>query len=77
MQVAQKVGRRRGLTQREGKKPKPQGRVYLEYPSNPVTAKEGSIAARRSICYGCLDIAAKVASMDTSRLCLSLTEQSH
>lgn len=38
--VAQKVGRRRGFTQREGKKPKPQGRVYLEYPSNPVTAKE-------------------------------------
>lgn len=43
-QVAQKVGRRRGVTQREGKKPKPQGRVYLEYPSNPVTAKEGSTA---------------------------------
>ena len=39
-QVAQKVGRRRGLTR--GKKPNPQGRVYLEYPSNPVTAKEGN-----------------------------------
>ena len=65
-QVAQKVGRRRGLTQREGKKPKPQGRVYLEYPSNPVTAKEGDIAIRLLICYGCMDTAvgAEVGSMN-------------
>lgn len=57
-QVAQKVGRRRGLTQREGKKkPKPQGRVYLEYPSNPVTAKEGNVAVCLPICHGCLDTA--------------------
>lgn len=53
-QVAQKVGRRRGFTQREGKKPKPQGRVYLEYPSHPVTAKEGENAAAVSFAkYNC------------------------
>lgn len=40
-QVAQRVGRRRGITQRAGKKQKQPDRVYLEYPTNPVKAKEG------------------------------------
>jgi len=41
--VAQRVGRRRRLARsKTGKaiQPKQYGRVYLEYPSNPVTAKE-------------------------------------
>lgn len=38
--IAQRLARRKGITQRGGKKQKQQDRVYLEYPSNPVMPDE-------------------------------------
>ena len=57
-QVAQRVARKRGIVQRGGKKRKskgakgrkPQPGVYLEYPSNPVTADEGMCCSQEGVC---------------------------
>ncbi|DBA92440.1 hypothetical protein WJX77_000486 [Trebouxia sp. C0004] len=38
--VAQRVAKRRGIAQKEGKKQKQRDRIYLEYPSSPVMPEE-------------------------------------